>query len=133
MLQWLLNQKAAILVYILYLPYKMEFLKWSQTWIGIALTVSSNSTHSVKDVDPRRRIRWKNGHILQAIKLVPLIFYSYISCTVSVRTLPGIQIKLIVQHLLCRIRLANSKSLIETHLYILELGGIIVLSLHHSM
>ena len=40
------------------------------------LTVSSDSTYSVKAVDPRnkkkkkkeRRIRWRNGHILQSIK-----------------------------------------------------------------
>ena len=54
MLLWLLDGKAAILAYILYLPYKTEFsngCRPRKEYFKNPLTVSSDSTHSVKAVD----------------------------------------------------------------------------------
>ena len=48
----------------------------------IVKTVSSDNNYSVKAVDPqnkkkkeeeRRRITWRNGHILESVKLLPFI------------------------------------------------------------
>ena len=62
MLLWLLGGKAAILAYILYLPYKTEFsndCRPGYDYFKNRLTVSSNNTCSVKAVDPRNKKKKK--------------------------------------------------------------------------
>ena len=58
MLLWLLDGKAAILAYILYLPYKTEFSNDGRPgyeYFKYPLTVSSDNNCSVKAVDPRNK------------------------------------------------------------------------------
>ena len=58
MLLWPLNGKAAILAYILYLPYKRSFkmiTDLDRNILKIVLTVSSDNTCSVKAGDPQNK------------------------------------------------------------------------------
>ena len=58
MLIWLLARKAAILAYILYLPYKTELLNSRRAgyeYFLRPLTVFSDNTCFVKAVDPRNK------------------------------------------------------------------------------
>ena len=67
---WLLNQKLGILVYILYLPYKLHGHRAG--WVYY-LTVSSNSAYSVKAIDAwnkkkKKKNKMEKWLILQSIK-----------------------------------------------------------------
>ena len=58
MFLWLLDGKAAILAYILYLPYKTEFsndCRPGYEYFKNRLTVSSDNTCSVEAVDPQNK------------------------------------------------------------------------------
>ena len=82
MLLWLLDGKAAILVYILYLPYKTKFSndrRPGYEYFKNHLTVSSDNTCSVKAVDLRSKKKEEDGEMgifynpSKIIKLVPFI------------------------------------------------------------